>query len=765
MRPAVPALLSLTLLLAAPPARAGAWNDDYRVGQQAYKDGPFGGKVAGFFNALTGGAVAGSGTPSKDEKEKSSSGGSYPAAASADNLAPGKDSIFPTRSSVEEAQRKLSKNGVETAPDGSPAALGSSGSSGGPGGDSLSLITPEDRSAGATNPAGIEYGRPGGAAPKGRSNEAPVQNYYVPGLGNARPMSEDEIRRELARRGSGRPAAPTNAPQMPRGLVGDGPAFVDGRVAVPRMKRDADALAESRAEAHLRTARAKFRLNDWNGVLAEAELSLGVRPTAEAHTLKALSLNRLADSSPSAKRRALYERAEASAREATRLDPNDGAAWEELSWSRLRLKKYAEALESAERALQLNPSSAAAHYIRAAALEALGRREEGLRSLEEAARLDPAQYDGRLRSAKAGDRIFDPESDDSWQLLEAVSARRTRFPIEEAFLLFLVGLVGAGFWLLRRRLLNATTTISRRLSASVPTPRARPVAASAAEERLGGKYELLRVIGKGGMGQVWEARDHSLGRVVAIKRVYLDDAPPGSKGRELYIKEARTLASLHHPGIVAVFEILDLHEGLYFVFELLSGKTVAHLLAEQKRLPLPRVQEILRTVCETLEFAHGKGIVHRDLKPANIMVTDEGFVKVMDFGIARRIGDDASASRGAEGGTLPAGLPMARTQTVAGTPAYMPPEAEEGLVTPASDVYSLGVVLYEMLTGARPFGSHALAQKMERAYAKPSAVLRTLPKAVDELVDRALDPDLNKRLQSAKDFLRVLDALQPPPAA
>jgi serine/threonine-protein kinase len=167
-----------------------------------------------------------------------------------------------------------------------------------------------------------------------------------------------------------------------------------------------------------------------------------------------------------------------------------------------------------------------------------------------------------------------------------------------------------------------------------------------------------------------------------------------------------------------------------------------------------------------LKFAHASSIVHRDLKPANIMVTQQGFIKLMDFGIARRIqasAPDASAASAAagQGKASLAGLPMARTQTVAGTPAYMAPEAETGIVSPALDVYSLGACLYEMLTGAQPFGlAGKLSRKIGAAYVKAAAAVPGLPPEVDALLSRALDPVLETRMKSVAEFRDALDAIK-----
>ncbi|MDE2292688.1 MAG: serine/threonine protein kinase, partial [Elusimicrobia bacterium] len=295
-------------------------------------------------------------------------------------------------------------------------------------------------------------------------------------------------------------------------------------------------------------------------------------------------------------------------------------------------------------------------------------------------------------------------------------------------------------------------------------PRAKPPEAEPEDHDglLAGKYRLTRIIGRGGMGEVWEAVDQSLGRMVAIKNMSAELEQLGSQGREFYLKEARTVAALHHPNIIGIYAVLDLPKGLYLVFELARGKTVQHVLAESKRLPPAQCCSLLKPVCDALEFAHARGVVHRDLKPANIMVTEQGFVKVMDFGIARRIDETVQAP--ADGGGPKRddrGLLMDHTRTIVGTPAYMAPEAEQGVVTPLSDVYSLGVCLYEMTVGRLPFpGEATVLAKAQRMYVKPSMELPSLPPALDALIDEALDPDPRTRLAGARAFSERLEALR-----
>jgi serine/threonine-protein kinase len=179
------------------------------------------------------------------------------------------------------------------------------------------------------------------------------------------------------------------------------------------------------------------------------------------------------------------------------------------------------------------------------------------------------------------------------------------------------------------------------------------------------------------------------------------------------------------------------------VFELVEGRPLDALLYERGKLSLEECKKILRPVCEALAYAHSKKIVHRDLKPSNIVVSPEGGVKVMDFGIARQAKDTIARMSATDG---------------IGTPAYMPPEQERGHVCKESDVYALGATLYEMATGRPPFRSgNFTLQKMEMSYTQPSRVRPGLSVQFDSLISKALQSDPEKRYHTAQEFWRALE--------
>ncbi|WP_148614875.1 serine/threonine-protein kinase [Nocardioides rubriscoriae] len=204
---------------------------------------------------------------------------------------------------------------------------------------------------------------------------------------------------------------------------------------------------------------------------------------------------------------------------------------------------------------------------------------------------------------------------------------------------------------------------------------------------IGDRYSLDREIGRGGMGAVWLGRDEVLGRAVAVKRV---GVAPGGSSPDLQRaeREARIAASLNHPNIVGVFDLVTDGDEQYMVMEYVPGRTLADLVRDHGALPPQQVARILAQVASALAAAHASQVVHRDVKPSNILVRDDGHVRLSDFGIAR---NEADAS-------------LTQTGLVTGSPAYLSPEvASGGLATPASDVWSLGATLFHALAGRPPY--------------------------------------------------------------
>jgi serine/threonine protein kinase len=262
---------------------------------------------------------------------------------------------------------------------------------------------------------------------------------------------------------------------------------------------------------------------------------------------------------------------------------------------------------------------------------------------------------------------------------------------------------------------------------------------------LGERYELGDRLGTGGMGRVFRGSDRVLGRTVAVKILaphLAEDASAVSR----FQREARSAAGLNHPSIVSVYDSGSENGWHYLVMEHVDGRTLAQIVREEGPLLPHRAAEIAAELARALSEAHAAGIVHRDVKPGNVMVTPEGQAKVVDFGIAAAVSSDR----------------VAETAAVLGTVSYLAPEQVRGRrADPRSDLYALGVVLYEMLTGRPPFVADAplaVAYKhLEEDPAPPSEVNPEVPPALEAVVLRALAKDPGDRYPSAEAVLADLE--------
>jgi serine/threonine-protein kinase len=257
------------------------------------------------------------------------------------------------------------------------------------------------------------------------------------------------------------------------------------------------------------------------------------------------------------------------------------------------------------------------------------------------------------------------------------------------------------------------------------------------EKPMLGRYQIEKELGKGAMGVVYLGKDPKIGRVVAIKTMALaQEFEPDEleEVKERFFREAETAGRLNHPNIVTMYDAGEEHDLAFIAMEFLKGKDLAPYTKPDNLLPLATVAEIIVKTAEALDYAHGNNVVHRDIKPANIMYEPEsGSVKVTDFGIAR-ITDSSKT----------------KTGMVLGTPSYMSPEQLSGKkVDGRSDLFSLGVMFYQMAVGQLPFTGDSMATLMFKIASEPHVNIRTInpeiSQCLSDIIDRMLEKDADKR--------------------
>ncbi|MBN2468629.1 MAG: protein kinase [Deltaproteobacteria bacterium] len=263
-------------------------------------------------------------------------------------------------------------------------------------------------------------------------------------------------------------------------------------------------------------------------------------------------------------------------------------------------------------------------------------------------------------------------------------------------------------------------------------------------ERMIGRYVVSGVVGKGSMGIIFKGRDPYIKRTVAIKTAVPEESLSESQAqiyREQFFTEAQAAGALVHPNIVAVYDAGLENSICYIAMEFVDGNNLTNYCAKNKLLPFEKVIGITGKICEALDFAHQQGIIHRDIKPANIMLTRAGTVKVTDFGVAK--------------------LPKTEdchTMGIIGSPGYMAPEAlQHGQATQQSDLFSLGVTVYELLTGENPFASETMVEMIHKVLYKEPELISTLnpgvPEIISSVVMKSIAKDPINRYQGTMEFL------------
>ncbi len=267
-----------------------------------------------------------------------------------------------------------------------------------------------------------------------------------------------------------------------------------------------------------------------------------------------------------------------------------------------------------------------------------------------------------------------------------------------------------------------------------------------------GPYRLLSRIGHGGMGEVWKAEDTNLLRTVAVK-LLREDMAGDTEWKARFLREARTAARLSHPNIATIYAIDEVDQRMYIAMELVEGESLKTLI-DARKLTTPDVVRIIKRCADALTEAHVHGVIHRDVKPENIVVTKRG-VKMLDFGIAKLV--DAPPEDAGK---------LTSDGTVIGTPDYMSPEQALGKpIDHRSDIFSLGVVLYEALTGHHPFATASVTETLVRIVTKePLDLTRVIPDAppqLIEIVQRAMKKKPEERYEIAKQMASALNKIYP----
>ncbi|MDE2141616.1 MAG: protein kinase [Elusimicrobia bacterium] len=507
-----------------------------------------------------------------------------------------------------------------------------------------------------------------------------------------------------------------------------------------------------RSAEYTKDAANAMRVRDYSTAYQLASAAINLNPSnAQALNYRAMTLSQM--------RR--YSDAVQDASAALTLAPGSAAALQTRSWAFAKQGKYKESLVDAEATLERDPNNAFAYQNLAFARAGMGDREGAIDALKRSAAIDP-RFTNRLERAVQMPQdqdltlLFDDGSSSPAATAASVpapdpNAQRRKF-LRLAFMSLSGGLLIAlgvlhivsASWREKMRM-----TVRRVLGPSAVAAGSEAAAAPAApgSGAFWTQYELIKEIGLGGMGVVYEAIDRSLERRVAVKKMR-DEIRLDPQDRQRFVKEARTVAQLHNPSIVDIYGIVEDEADVYLVFEFVEGRTLQDALKSGGPMDVSRAAKVLREMASAVAHAHEKGIIHRDLKPSNVMLTTEGRVKVMDFGIARMAKDSMTRH--------------SMTNTIAGTPPYMAPEQEQGTVRKESDVYALGVCLYEMTTGHLPFsgsGAAMLLNKLNGKLIPPSQRNEGLPPGLDAVIAKALAPDPDKRYRTPAELIGALDAL------
>lgn len=543
----------------------------------------------------------------------------------------------------------------------------------------------------------------------------------------------------------------TAAPPKPTPAVAVAPA--PNAYNTPYYKDLTSRLA--RVNALNAEAAAKLRIGDKDEALRLALAAQAIEPTGRSYVLEARAwavLEKLADAIDRMGKAIDLLKKNGSPEELGE------AYWLRAKFQNLTGKNPQGAIDDATEALKINEKNARAWRERGLAYELQGDSAAAEKDLRRAAEFDPTMgsdvdefYKRKEKAAKEGLPQVERGSalHQAWTKLLGKAGGFNLFMGTMSTLFFLFA--GYIFWFAKEGspASRVRSFFTRRSPVVTVTT---PVAAEEPRE-IGGHIELRMEIDRGGMGAIYEAFDKNLKRPVAVKRLL-----PELQNEDLLkriLAEAQTLALFHHPHIVEIYEVITEGKDIFLVQPLLDGRTVYVELNESsdRRLTTERTFEIALAVASAIDYSHAKGVIHRDLKPSNIMVTKDGRIMVMDYGIAK---SNVNHSQ------------ITKTGMSVGTPAYMAPEQEMGKVCRQSDVFALAASLYEMLSGKLPFGMNDLFRKLQKEpgrFVALSSLVPGLPPAVDAVFEKGLAAEPGDRQKTCTEFVKALAAVchQPTP--
>ena len=505
-----------------------------------------------------------------------------------------------------------------------------------------------------------------------------------------------------------------------------------------KTSQSSNGIDYTKSKLYLKTAAAKNQMQDYEGALKYADLAIEKNPdNLEAYIERANSQNYMGN----------YDEAIKDLSHVISLQPSNAVALNMRAWALYKKGLAQEAGADATNALRIKPDYADAMLSRSLSYEKQGKYAEMLADLEKAAAINPA-YRARYQDAVAQYSAKVPNYVANYQgktlkiVQEKERSQEEKPDKMKRFLTILFFTITGGI-LIAVGFLHIFSSPKETAQSKITHPDI--LSPSVFYEGVAtGKYKILNKIGQGGMGIVYKAVDQTLNREVAIKKMN-DEIKFNDREKQRFIEEARTVAMLHHPNIIEIYTIFEEGEDIYLVFEYIDGETLDKKLAREVRMPFYEVKEITQETAKALSYAHKKNIIHRDMKLSNIMISREGFVKVMDFGLAKIAREALSRISSTE---------------IVGSPAYMAPEQDRGIFLKESDIYSLGVCVYEMLAGELPFqGPDYHYQKENKIYAPLSASVPGLDNQFDDIMAKVLAPNPEDRYKSAEEFVSDLSKI------